>query len=78
VSATRGLTLTLPDREADRAHVLAVVTPGCGRAATRPRRCSSSRGRYRFVLANGIDAALLRANGTAPAALAGCSFDWQP
>lgn len=124
VSATRGLTLTLPERESDRVHVLAVVTPGRGVleiyspydddteagdlivpsqaiswAKARGQRSFATStdaldglrpgsdtpealfiepGRYRFVLANGIDAALQKANGTAPAALAGCSFDWQP
>lgn len=35
-------------------------------------------GRYRFALVNGIDAALLRANGTPLKVTAACSFDWTP
>lgn len=123
-AATRRLTLTLPEREADRAHVLAVVTPergvlevyapyhgetedgdlivpsqaiswakareqrsfatstdaldGLRPNSDTPKALFIEPGRYRFVLANGIDAELLKANGTAPRALAGCSFDWQP
>jgi hypothetical protein len=35
-------------------------------------------GRYRFALVNGIDAELLRANGSAVKVEAACSFDWTP
>ncbi|WP_157080495.1 hypothetical protein [Methylobacterium variabile] len=35
-------------------------------------------GRYRFALLNGIDAALLKANGTKVNVEAACSFDWTP
>jgi len=35
-------------------------------------------GRYRFALVNGVDAELLKANGTTVKVTAACSFDWTP
>ncbi len=35
-------------------------------------------GRYRFALINGMDAALLKANGTSVMVTAACSVDWAP
>lgn len=46
--------------------------------ATTPEVLFLEPGRYRFALINGMDAALLKANGTAVKVTAACSVDWAP
>nr|WP_315382293.1 hypothetical protein [uncultured Sphingomonas sp.] len=44
----------------------------------RPEALFVEPGRYRFALINGMDAALLKTNGTAVKVIAACSVDWAP
>jgi len=46
--------------------------------ATKPEVLFLEPGRYRFALINGMDAALLKANGTSVKVIAACSVDWAP
>ncbi|MET3723019.1 hypothetical protein [Sphingomonas trueperi] len=46
--------------------------------ATKPEALFLEPGRYRFALINGMDAALLKANGTSVKVIAACSVDWAP
>jgi len=51
---------------------------GLRRERTMPEVLFLEPGRYRFALVNGIDAALLKSNGTAVKVTAACSVDWAP
>jgi hypothetical protein len=50
---------------------------GLRRGSDQPEPLFIEPGRYRFVLVNGIDASLLKVNGTPVRLFAGCSYDWR-